>query len=137
MGPTMPAPGGRGFVRNHRGRQETAYFLSLSSTSTNSASTTLSLPFCSPPPEEGPPSPGGGPPAGCDVLLYMASASLWLAVVRRSTVELMRSGSLSAMAFLVSSRADSISLASASPTLLRCSLRVFSTLYTMRSEEHT
>jgi hypothetical protein len=58
----------------------------------------------------------------------MASASLWLAVVSRSTAELIRAGSFSAMAFLVSSRADSISLASASPILLRCSFSVFSTL---------
>src|ERR1022692_2675557 len=99
----------------------------LSSTSTNSASTTLSLPLSSglPWPSVGgccAPAPGGG------VLLYMASASLWLAVVRRSTAALILSASFSLRTFLVSSRAASISLASASPTLERCSLSVFSTL---------
>src|ERR1022692_5130719 len=63
----------------------------LSSTSTNSASTTLSLPLSSglPWPSVGgccAPAPGGG-----GVLLYMASASLWLAVVRRSTAALILS----------------------------------------------
>src|ERR1017187_4297167 len=99
----------------------------LSSTSTNSASTTLSLPlssgFCWP-------SVGGccAPAPGGGVLLYMASASLWLAVVRRSTAALILSASFSMRTFSVSSRAASISLASASPTLDRCSLSVFSTL---------
>src|ERR1035441_2238313 len=97
----------------------------LSSTSTNSASTTLSLPlssgFCWP-------SVGGCCAPGGGVLLYMASASLWLAVVRRSTAALILSASFSLRTFLVSSRAASISLASASPSLERCSLRVFSTL---------
>src|ERR1035437_8876762 len=98
----------------------------LSSTSTNSASTTSSLPFL---PSASPAGSGGACCApGCPAVLYMASASLWLAVVSRSVAELMRAGSLSAMAFLVSSRAASISLASASPTLLRCSFKVFSTL---------
>src|ERR1039457_6374953 len=102
------------------------YFLSLSSTSTNSASTTSSLPPLGWPPSLG---GGGGPPACCeDAFLYMASASLWLAAVSRSTAELVRSGSFSAMAFLVSSMAASISLASASPILPRCSLSVFSKL---------
>src|ERR1700690_3628077 len=99
----------------------------LSSTSTNSASTTLSLPLSSGLPW---PSVGGccAPVPGGGVLLYMASASLWLAVVRRSTAALILSASFSLRTFLVSSRAASISLASASPTLERCSLSVFSTL---------
>src|ERR1035438_577843 len=120
MGQGSPAPG-----------DQPAYFLFLSSTSTNSASTTLSLPLPpSPLPGDGP-SPVGGcwpPPGCCAVDLYMASASLWLAVVRRSTAELILSGSLSAIALRVSARAASISLASASPTLERCSFKVFSTL---------
>src|SRR5471030_2730860 len=101
----------------------------LSSTSTNSASTTLSFPSfllsSGAPPA---PSPDGGAPGWEEADLYMASASLWLAVVSLSVVELIRAGSFSAMAFLTSSRAASISLASASPILARCSFNVFSTL---------
>ena len=68
------------------------------------------------------------PSPGWLLLLYIASASLWLAVVRRSTAALIFSASFSVSVFLVSSRAASISLASASPTLARCSFSVFSTL---------
>ena len=49
---------------------------------------------------------GAGPPGGG---LVHSFASLWLAEVSRSTEVLIRAGSLSPMAFLVSSRADSIS----------------------------
>src|SRR5438105_13221465 len=61
-----------------------SYF--FSSTSTNSASTTLSLGF-SEPPAPAPaapaaPSPPGCPPPGPAVVLYIASANLWLAWVR-------------------------------------------------------
>src|ERR1039458_984803 len=131
------APPLRPLSSERKGRRDAAQRLTsllsllghfLSSTSTNSASTTLSLPLSSglPWPSVGgccAPAPGGG-----GVLLYMASASLWLAVVRRSTAALILSASFSLRTFLVSSRAASISLASASPTLERCSLRVFSTL---------
>src|SRR5471030_674590 len=75
----------------------------LSSTSTNSASTTLSFPSFLPSSGAPPaPSPDGGAPGWEEADLYMASASLWLAVVSLSVVELIRAGSFSAMAFLTS-----------------------------------
>ncbi len=64
-----------------RGRINGAYF--LSSTSTNSASTTLSLGLDSLAPAplpSAPGAPGGGVPPGWLEALYIASASLWLAV---------------------------------------------------------
>src|SRR5579875_2035366 len=96
-----------------------SYF--LSSTSTNSASTTLSFGCCcccAPcAPSAAAPAPAApfGPAALCD--LYIASANLWLAVVNLSVAALILSSPPSAIAFLTSSTAASTCFASASEIL--------------------
>ena len=84
-------------------------------------------------PTSNPAPPGSAEPSAAArarpaAALYIASASLWLAVVRRSVAVLIAAASFSLRTFLVSASASSISFASASPTLLRCSFSIFSTL---------
>src|SRR5580698_7251193 len=85
-------------------------FYFLSSTSTNSASTTSSFFFSE---EAVGPSCGGAPVGGVDVVLYIASANLWLACVRLSTALLMSSTDPACIVLRVDSSASSTCFASA------------------------
>jgi hypothetical protein len=69
---------------------------------------------------------GGRRAAESPPALYIASASLWLAVVSLSTALLISSAEPLWLAFFVSSMAASMVAASSALILSRCSLRVFS-----------